>query len=138
MKFQCQGSGQCCLSRGEYGYVYLTKEDLKRFANYFGLSVKEFKSGYCGEDHGVAHLLEEPGQVECLFLKENQCSVYEARPTQCRTWPFWPENMKPKDWKKNVVEFCPGVEKGRLVSAKDIEKNLTEQSKADREIEKNS
>ena len=27
------------------------------------------------------------------------CSIYRARPAQCRTWPFWPENLLSKrDW----------------------------------------
>jgi len=27
IRFECQGSGKCCSSRGEYGFVYLTKGD---------------------------------------------------------------------------------------------------------------
>ena len=29
IKFQCQGSSNCCVSRGMYGYVYLSKKDAK-------------------------------------------------------------------------------------------------------------
>ena len=24
------------------------------------------------------------------------CTVYPVRPLQCRTWPFWPENLSSK------------------------------------------
>jgi Fe-S-cluster containining protein len=57
---------------------------------------------------------------ECIFLKKNKCSVYKARPTQCRTWPFWPENMSSKTWNKEIVNFCPGVGKGKLITKNKI------------------
>ena len=28
INFQCQGSANCCISRGSYGYVYLSKKDI--------------------------------------------------------------------------------------------------------------
>ena len=73
----------------------------------------------------------KPENPDCVFLKDNKCSVYEGRPTQCRTWPFWPEVMKPKAWRRDVVEFCPGANKGRLYSAKEIEKTLSEQAQSE-------
>ena len=32
VQFQCQGSGKCCTSHGQYGFVYLTPADRKRIA----------------------------------------------------------------------------------------------------------
>ena len=61
-----------------------------------------------------------------MFLKNKKCSVYEARPTQCRTWPFWPEVMNAKSWKTEVESFCPGVGKGPLWSKTEIEKIMAE------------
>ena len=37
----------------------------------------------------------------CIFLDEttNQCQIYEARPAQCRTYPFWPSILlSPEKW----------------------------------------
>ena len=28
IRFQCQGSSNCCVSRGSYGFVYLSKKDI--------------------------------------------------------------------------------------------------------------
>jgi hypothetical protein len=67
-----------------------------------------------------------------MFLKGKSCGIYEARPTQCRTWPFWPEIMDAKAWKKDVVEFCPGVGKGALISGDEIEKILKEQIQSEK------
>ena len=64
-----------------------------------------------------------------MFLDGARCSVYEARPTQCRTWPFWPENMTPRSW-TSIARFCPGVGKGTIVPAERIVEILREQRRA--------
>ena len=102
VQFQCQGSGKCCISRGEYGFVYVTLDDRKRMAKEFGIPTSSFTKKYCKKTPEGFHLLEEPGRSECLFLENNQCSVYKARPTQCRTWPFWPEFLDAKKWRAEV------------------------------------
>lgn len=131
IRFECQGSGNCCVSRGQYGYVYFTKEDRKRMAKHLGLKTDVFTKNYCEKSDGFFHLKEEEGNPNCRFLKDNRCSVYEGRPTQCRTWPFWPEVMSAKSWKKEVASFCPGVGKGRVVSENEIKDQLELQKKAD-------
>lgn len=121
LKFECQGSGNCCTSHGEFGFVFLTLEDRRRFAKHLNISTATFTRQYCDMKDGVWHLKEDPKQPECMFLKNKRCSTYEARPTQCRTWPFWPEVMTPKAWKGEVASFCPGVGKGKLWSKQEIE-----------------
>ena len=122
IRFECQGSGKCCLSRGEYGYVYLSREDQLRMSRHLKLTKKAFIETYCNEVDGHVHL-KNPDQ-SCGFLKDNRCTVYEGRPNQCRTWPFWPENMKTKTWNEDLIPFCPGIGKGRLYSKEEIEAQL--------------
>ncbi|MCB9025759.1 MAG: YkgJ family cysteine cluster protein [Bdellovibrionaceae bacterium] len=128
LKFQCQGSGKCCISRGEYGYVYLDKNDRINMAKFFKLRLGEFTKKYCVSNEGYYRLKTSPHELECLFLKDNKCSIYSARPTQCRTWPFWPEVLQAKTWKKEVAQFCPGVGKGKLYTRKEIEAIAHEQN----------
>lgn len=120
LRFECQGSGKCCTSRGSYGYVYLTSDDRKRFAKYFDLTVTRFTRKFCEKKEGHTYL-KNPDS-DCSFLRDKRCSVYEARPTQCRTWPFWPENLNPKSWRTDVESFCPGVGKGKTYSKLEIDK----------------
>lgn len=127
VQFQCQGSGKCCTSHGEFGFVYLTLEDRKRFAKHLKMRTGEFTKKYCDKTGGIWHLKEDPKNPDCMFLKNKGCSVYEARPTQCRTWPFWPEVMGAKEWAKEVKAFCPGVGKGKIWSEKEIVKALNDQ-----------
>ncbi len=124
LKFECQGSGKCCTSRGSYGYVYLTLADRKRFAAHFKLTTAAFTRKYCDKHDGHIHL-KAPG-ADCAFLEGKRCGVYAARPSQCRTWPFWPENLTAKAWTKEVATFCPGVGKGKLHTKAEIEKIMAE------------
>lgn len=131
VRFGCIGSGRCCVSRGAYGYVYLTLEDRRRLARSLGIPTRQFTREYCERTNGLFHLRETG--PDCRFLVENRCSVYDARPTQCRTWPFWPENMSAKAWTA-IATFCPGVGRGPLVSGDAIENVLREQRRSTAEL----
>ncbi len=131
VQFECQGSGKCCTSHGEFGYVFLTRKDRVRMAKVLEISTAQFTRKYCDKLGPAFHLKEDPKQPDCIFLKNKRCSIYEGRPMQCRTWPFWPEVMPAKAWKTEVMSFCPGVGKGRIWSPEEIEKRLKEQSRSE-------
>jgi len=124
IKFQCQESSNCCVSRGSHGFVFLSKKDLTRLANFFKISLINFKKSYCEATNKFLHLKEIKENGECIFLKSKKCSIYKARPTQCRTWPFWPENMNSKTWNRDIINFCPGIGKGATISKEKIDKLL--------------
>jgi uncharacterized protein len=137
LKFECQGSGKCCVSRGEYGFVYLTKRDQKVMSKHLNLSLVNFKKLFVKETDNVPHLVQPKDTEDCIFLKNKRCDVYEARPVQCKTWPFWPENMNAKSWKRDVVAFCPGArvkEKAAIRGPKEIEIQLKIQTDAEKEL----
>jgi Fe-S-cluster containining protein len=119
IRFECQGEGRCCVTRGSYGYVYLSFNDRRRLAAHLGMPTAEFTARYTEKEDGWRQL--KYSGKDCPFLKDDRCGVYEARPWQCRTWPFWPENMDSDIWEREVAAFCPGVGKGRLYTVEDIE-----------------
>ena len=122
IRFECQGDGKCCLTRGRYGHVYLSFNDRRRLAAHHRMSLSEFTALYTKKADGL-YELRYTGK-DCPFLQEKRCRVYDARPWQCRTWPFWPENMNSRVWEKEVVSWCPGAGKGRLYTAKEVENIL--------------
>jgi Fe-S-cluster containining protein len=130
IQFQCQGSGNCCVSRGGYGYVYMTLEDRRLMAKVLGLQTQVFTKKYCDKKAGVWKLAT-PAEGDCMFLKDKRCTVYKGRPTQCRTWPFWPEVLNAKTWKGEVAAFCPGVGKGKVWSKEEVEAKLKEQRRSE-------
>jgi len=102
----CQG--RCCT--GESGYIYVTKSEIEKIAELLGLDVREFVSKYLFKKMYKYSIkeIEYNNSFECIFYdrESNGCKIYEARPTQCRTFPFW-------DYYKTRVEElkleCPGI-----------------------------
>jgi len=134
MRFQCQGSSNCCVSRGSYGFVYLSKKDIIRLAKHIDLSTKDYINLYCDKTDGFIHFKERRKNGECQFLEKKRCSIYATRPTQCRTWPFWGENMKTKMWNDEIKSFCPGIGKGKVIQSSKINKYINKDRKNDDEI----
>ena len=135
IRFECQGSGKCCVSRESYGFVYLSDNDIIRFSKYLKLSIKKFKDKYCQITKGFIHLVEKTElKGKCIFLKDKKCSVYKGRPSQCRTWPFWNENMNSKVWNEDISLNCPGVGKGKIVKANKIKEFLNEDTYNEKRI----
>lgn len=119
LRFECQGEGKCCKSRGKYSYVYLSFNDRRRLAVYLGITTAAFTERYTEKEDNQYQLKYE--DKDCPFFLDNRCAIYEARPWQCRTWPFWPENMNTQVWEREVESYCPGIGKGKLYSAEEIE-----------------
>ncbi len=116
LHFECTGCAFCC--GGSPGFVWLSAEDLARLCRHCALSEREFLEAFCryvdtGEGRAVS-LREKPG-YDCIFLENGRCAVYEARPLQCRTYPFWEEIVNSeKAWNDEALS-CPGIGKGKKV-----------------------
>ena len=57
-----------------------------------------------------------------------RCRIYSVRPSQCRTWPFWPEVLRSRDdWEFARLDTpCHGMGKGELRPAGEIARLLEE------------
>lgn len=119
LKFKCSGCGDCCT--GAPGFVWVNKEEIAGLAAEMELDVEEFERLYVRKI-GVRKSLKEFPNGDCVFFDtdERNCTVYNARPRQCKTWPFWDSNLKtPEDWERTCEE-CPGSGKGKLYSLEQI------------------
>ena len=114
LRFECQPDcGRCCTRHGDYGYVYLEPDDLRSLAAHFELSVAEYRRRHTRREDGHT-ILRIEGDV-CPYLDGARCTVYEARPIQCRTFPFWRSNLRsPAAW-ESLATFCPGIGRGATV-----------------------
>lgn len=100
--------GKCCT--GESGYIWIDESEISKFCVAFDMSRDEFENKFLIKV-GVRRSIREKayeGGFACIFFDENNknCSVYELRPQQCRTFPFWDH------FKKNLKELkaeCVGV-----------------------------
>jgi uncharacterized protein len=114
LKFSCTGCGDCCT--GAPGYVWVTKAEIAALAAALGLQIEEFERRFV-RLVGVRKSLVEHENGDCVFFdpESRQCRVYEDRPLQCRTWPFWASNLSsPAAWEA-TGERCPGCNRGRRV-----------------------
>ena len=114
LKFACTGCGDCCT--GAPGYVWVNASEIVTLAAAVGLPVEEFQRRYVRKV-GIRRSLIEFANGDCVFFDgtSRRCRVYEARPRQCRTWPFWASNLAtPAAWKE-TAERCPGCNRGRRV-----------------------
>ena len=111
LRFECTKCGACCT--GDPGFVWVNLEEIERLAKFVGLAFDDFTRKYVRQVGMRYSLIERPGG-DCIFWdKSSGCTVYQARPVQCRTWPFWPENLEtPEDW-EYVEAICPGSSQSR-------------------------
>ena len=120
LRFQCTGCGDCCT--GAPGYVWVNQAEIDALALRLGMDVAAFQRKYVKEV-GVRRTLKERKNYDCVFLdgETRKCTVYEDRPRQCRTWPFWNSTLRtPETWKQ-TCEVCPGSGKGKLYSIETID-----------------
>ncbi len=127
LRFACQrGCINCC---NMDGWVYLTEDDLKRAAKFTGMSAKAFESKYVYRTRHQMRLRKPPDK-QCSFLQEHGCSIHPAKPTQCRTFPFWPELVERRTAWNRTGRYCPGIGKGPLIQIGAALEMAEEQRKA--------
>lgn len=115
LSFACTQCGNCCT--GAPGFVWFNDEEAKAMADFLGLDEREFRQRYSHRKFGKWTLDErknDRGDYDCVFLRRDEqgrslCSVYAVRPMQCRTWPFWRENLTTPDHWKDASQTCPGM-----------------------------
>ena len=100
--------GRCCT--GESGYIYVTKDEIKAIAEVLNEDINELRVKYLFKK-GYKYSIKELNfndSYECIFYdrESNGCQIYNARPSQCKTFPFW-------DYYKTRVnelkQECPGI-----------------------------
>ena len=99
-----------------------------------GLALPDFLRLHARTIDGRWSLTEVAGPrgMDCVLLdRESQpgkamCRVYQARPAQCRTWPFWQRNLVSRDAWRRAAEStpCPGMNAGTFFPAESIVKRL--------------
>ena len=101
--------GNCCI--GESGYIWITKQEIEKLAKHLNISIEKLSQDYIfkvGYKYSIREKLISKNNYACVFfdLSKKQCSIYDVRPTQCRTFPFW------EYFKNNIEEVkeeCPAI-----------------------------
>ena len=120
LRFTCTQCGHCC--SGAPGYVWVSEQEVLAMAAAMQLDEAAFRDKFVRRV-GMRESLIEYSDGDCIFLdpQSRGCMLYEARPIQCRTWPFWDSNLEsPAEWER-TCEVCPGAGEGKLYSLSQIE-----------------
>jgi len=132
LSFECTMCGNCCT--GPPGAVWFDTSEGEAMAAALGIDVALFHRRFVRRIKGKKSLRERRTKhgFDCILLDRDSqpgrslCRVYGARPTQCRGWPFWPENLRdPVAWAEAKRQTpCPGMNSGQLIPVEDITKKL--------------
>ncbi len=124
LKFKCTECGKCCT--GAPGYVWVTEDEILKMADYLKISIKDFNIRYIRRVNGKLALVEMSKNYDCIFLKDRKCSIYPVRPKQCRTFPWWPQNLSSKEAFEEAALYCEGIQKdATVVPLSTIQKQLS-------------
>lgn len=120
LRFECQRCGRCC--RGEPGVVWVNQREIEEISEFLGISKNAFAKKYLRGINDRFSLLEY-GNGDCIMY-DNGCKIYNKRPCQCRSFPFWKSNLENRSAWEKVKKTCPGIDKGKLHNFQDIEDNV--------------
>jgi Fe-S-cluster containining protein len=124
LRFECQPDcGKCCTNDRE-GSVFVEPADIEALAKKLSMTPRAFALAYTTREEGCDLELKRTNEGHCVFLSDRTCRVHEAKPLQCRAYPFLPlDGFTPIEsaftWRYEK-KFCPGIGKGRLFSKREI------------------
>ena len=122
LRFECTRCGNCC--SGFPGFVWVDEDELLAIARFRGEPLEEVVGLYTRIANGKRTLREKLNH-DCIFFEAGTgCTIYPARPRQCRTWPLWESNVSsPEAW-AHTRELCPGAGQGELIPVEEITRRI--------------
>jgi len=79
-------------------------------AQFRGMELGIFADSYVRAAYGKLSLqdrLIDGEHICCMFDHyANKCTIYDLRPSQCRTFPYWKSY---KEEYMDLVDYCPGI-----------------------------
>ncbi len=116
--FECKtGCIKCCSIPG---FIFVHEREIAGMAEFFKMPEDAFMDKYIKHYYGEVFRINCPENDPCMFLTDEGCEIYPVRPVQCRSFPFWPENVNnKKNWDK-LKKMCPGIGAGRLYTIDEI------------------
>jgi uncharacterized protein len=126
LAFECTMCGRCCT--GPPGAVWFTEEEGSAMAAELEMEEAAFFRNFARRIGGRWSLSERqtPHGLDCVFLDRETipgkaiCRVYGSRPAQCRTWPFWPENLTTRKAWDEAGQNCPGMGQGQVIPVEEV------------------
>ena len=118
LEFSCTGCSKCCQVDGD---VWLAPEEVANIITYLhddevgqngSFSISDFRKKYvraeiapADGDPSESWMCLKRNEGACTFLDSSgKCGIYDVRPVQCSTYPFWPSLLEDREiWREESV-----------------------------------
>jgi len=125
LNFSCQRCSACC--RYEAGFVFLSEEDIEKLSAELNMDKNSLITAFCrwvGIKGEESLSLKEKSNKDCIFWESSGCKVYNARPLQCLTFPFWESIVSSVHGWETAASGCPGIKLGKLHKKQEIDRYI--------------
>jgi len=123
LRFGCTRCGNCCR---QPGYVWISVDEMANMARYLSLPLDEFQESFDvqWDSNAQSWRIDAVHGEGCPLLDGDDCRVHPVKPSQCKTFPFWPELLDDRNAWNEAKNYCPGMDSnsGRLYSPREIRK----------------
>jgi len=107
-QIDCTTCANCC----RVSEVEITDRDVDKLAKFIGMTREEFIRDSTQQSESGELILKRT-ESGCVFLEDNLCSVYEARPQNCANFPHLVRgtgSIASRMWRLvERAEYCPIV-----------------------------
>jgi uncharacterized protein len=122
IRFSCNGCGLCCGDTPKKSrHILLLPCEKEKIAKETGMPANQF-SNEIKDKQPYYFEMKKTNDGKCVFLKNNQCTIYSFRPLICRFYPF--QLTYDLGSEKHVFDFtleCPAINQGKPFSKKEFE-----------------
>jgi len=98
------------------------KSEAEKIASHTCQLITDF-SVEINDNYPYIYEVKKSSKGKCVFLKDNQCSIYPLRPLICMCYPF--ELRFNEDKGLHNFDFtveCPGINQGKLLDKTDFKR----------------
>jgi Fe-S-cluster containining protein len=125
LRFACRRCGNCCSGKGSV--VVVTPREREALARRLGMSVGEFEARHTKTAMDDVVLKDDDATGDCEWLERRAdgttaCRVNDAKPDQCRNYPFWTRVVATRAAWMIESKRCKGIGEGEVVPAPEIER----------------
>jgi Fe-S-cluster containining protein len=125
LRFTCKRCGNCCSGKGSV--VVVSPREREALARRLGMTREEFEAKHTKTAFDDVVLIDDEETGDCEWLERRDdgtsaCRVNDAKPDQCRSYPFWPRVVRSRAAWEAEGERCRGIGEGESVPAEEVER----------------
>lgn len=123
VRFECNRCGLCCGDiKQKKRRILLLESETEKIAHCVGRAIADF-SAEINDSAPYGYEMKKSSEGKCVFLKDNQCSIYAVRPLICMFYPFELKfNQNKELYSFDFTLECPGTGQGKFMDETDFEK----------------